>query len=163
MKEVWKCEYCSSTNVDSEVIRAHEKTCAFSPFLKGCWTCKHHIDEGMPISGSMYICQLGKDIDEQSDFESKGGCDLWDTDEEGDHIDFIKTGFFKCYDKYDQELHEGDYIDVQKDGVHLIYKKDDGQLYFKPYGQEDMVSNYFSNDMVKCDESGEWIIADGIL
>lgn len=87
----------------------------------------------------------------------------WESDEQEDHIDFINTGYIKCYDKYDQELHEGDYVDVQKDGAHLIYKKDDGQLYFKPYGEEDMVSAYFSNDMVKCDESGEWIIADGIL
>lgn len=68
-----------------------------------------------------------------------------------------------CKDKYGQELKEGDYVDVQSDGAHQIYKKDDGQLYFKPYGEEDRVSAYFSNDMVKCDEKGEWIIADGIF
>ena len=66
----------------------------------------------------------------------------------------------KCYDKFNQPLSEGDYVDVQKDGVHQIYKKEDGELYFKPYGEEDMVSSYFSNDMVKCDEVGIWITND---
>lgn len=66
----------------------------------------------------------------------------------------------KCYDKYNQLLSEGDYVDVQKDGVHLIYKKEDNQLYFAPYGEEDKVSSYFSNDMVKCDKVGNWITND---
>jgi hypothetical protein len=63
----------------------------------------------------------------------------------------------KCYDKFNQILKEGDYVDVQKDGIYKIYKKEDGQLYFNPYGGEDKVSNYFSNDMVKCDKDGNWI------
>jgi hypothetical protein len=66
----------------------------------------------------------------------------------------------KCYDKYNQLLKEGDYVDVQKDGVHQIYKKDDGQLYFAPYGEEDRVSAYFSNDIAKCDKDGCWINND---
>lgn len=66
----------------------------------------------------------------------------------------------KCYDKYQQELFENDYVDVQKDGVQQIYKKEDGQLYFKPYGEEDMVSAYFSNDLAKCNEVGNWINND---
>lgn len=66
----------------------------------------------------------------------------------------------KCYDKYNQLLSEGDYVDVQKDGVQIIYKKEDNQLYFKPYGEEDRVSAYFSNDLAKCDEVGNWINND---
>lgn len=58
----------------------------------------------------------------------------------------------KCYDKFNQRLSEGDYVDVQKDGPHQIYKKEDGQ--------EDKVSSYFSNDMVKCDSEGNWITND---
>lgn len=54
----------------------------------------------------------------------------------------------KCFDKFGIELKEGDIVDVQVDGEHQIYKKD-GQLYFKPYGIEDMVCAYFSNDIVK--------------
>jgi hypothetical protein len=68
--------------------------------------------------------------------------------------------YIKCYDKYNQELFENDYVDVQKDGVHQIYKKEDGQLYFKPYGLEDKVSAYFSNDIAKCDADGNWINND---
>ena len=48
-------------------------------------------------------------------------------------------------------------MDVQKDGIYKIYKKEDGQLYFNLYRGEDKVSNYFSNDMVKCDKDGNWI------
>jgi hypothetical protein len=68
--------------------------------------------------------------------------------------------YIKCYDKFNQQLFEGDYVDVQKDGVHQIYKKEDGQLYFKPYGEEDMVCAYFSNDIAKCDIDGNWINND---
>jgi hypothetical protein len=66
----------------------------------------------------------------------------------------------KCYDKFNQVLSEGDYVDVQKDGVQKIYKKKDGQLYFSPYGEEDRVISYFSNDLSKCDEVGNWINND---
>jgi hypothetical protein len=68
--------------------------------------------------------------------------------------------YIKCYDKFNQQLFEGDYVDVQKDGVHKIYKKEDGQLYFKPYGEEDMVCAYFSNDIAKCDIDGNWLNND---
>jgi hypothetical protein len=68
--------------------------------------------------------------------------------------------YIKCYDRFNQELFEGDYVDVQKSGVHQIYKKIDGQLYFKPYGEEEMVWTYFSNDMAKCDELGNWLNDD---
>jgi hypothetical protein len=71
-----------------------------------------------------------------------------------------ETPQIKCYDKYNQLLKEGDYVDVQKDGVHQIYKKDDNQLYFAPYGEEDRVSAYFSNDIAKCDKDGCWINND---
>ena len=63
----------------------------------------------------------------------------------------------KCYDMFNQLLQEGDYVDVQKDGVHQIYKKEDGELYFNPYGKQDRVSAYFSNDIAKCDAYGNWI------
>lgn len=71
-----------------------------------------------------------------------------------------KTSPVKCYDKFNQLLKEGDYVDVQRDGVHQIYKKDDGELYFAPYGEEDMVSAYFSNDIAKCNKDGYWINND---
>ena len=61
----------------------------------------------------------------------------------------MKKEYVKCFDKFGLELKEGDVVDVQMDGEHTIYKKEDCQLYFKPYGKEDKVSAYFSNDMIK--------------
>ena len=63
--------------------------------------------------------------------------------------DNMENKYVKCFDKFEVELKEGDIVDVQRDGEHEIYKKEDGQLYFKPYGKEDRVSAYFSNDMIK--------------
>jgi len=65
--------------------------------------------------------------------------------------------YVKCRDKFSSEVKEGNFVDVQTDGVHQVYKKEDGQLYFKPYGKEDRVSTYFSNDMVLCTKEGDWL------
>jgi len=65
--------------------------------------------------------------------------------------------YVKCRDKFSNEVKDGDFVDVQRNGVHQVYKKEDGQLYFKPYKKEDRVSFYFSNDMVLCDEDGDWL------
>ena len=61
----------------------------------------------------------------------------------------MKGAYIKCFDKFGLELKEGDTLDVQMNGKHEIYKKEDGQLYFKPYGKEEKVSGYFSNDLIK--------------
>jgi hypothetical protein len=64
----------------------------------------------------------------------------------------VENSYIKCFDKFDNELHDGDIVDVQMSGLHNIYKKeDDGQLYFKPYGKEERVHTYFRNDMIKID------------
>lgn len=60
-----------------------------------------------------------------------------------------KVKNIKCFDASGIELKSGDIVDVQLAGHHTIYKKDDGQLYFRPYGNEEKVSDYFSNDMIK--------------
>ena len=65
--------------------------------------------------------------------------------------------YVKCRDKFLNEVKNGDFVDIQTDGVHQVYKKEDGQLYFKPYGREDRVSDYFSNDMVLCIKDGSWL------
>jgi hypothetical protein len=57
--------------------------------------------------------------------------------------------YIKCFDWFGEELRAGDVVDVQKAGEHRIYMKPDGQLWFKPYGKEERVSHYFSNDMDK--------------
>lgn len=82
MKQVFKCDHCHETSEASSVIEAHESVCVFNPAIKGCFTCEHHEDEGMPISGSMYVCQKGKSWDEQDEIEDKGGCDIWESDKD---------------------------------------------------------------------------------
>jgi hypothetical protein len=52
-----------------------------------------------------------------------------------------------CRDKFDRVIQDGYYVDVQQSGIHKVYTKEDGQLYFTPYGKEEMVSSYFSNDL----------------
>lgn len=73
------------------------------------------------------------------------------------------NAYIRCKDKFGQELYEGDFVDVQSNGPQKIYKKEDGQLYFKPYGEESRVCEYFSNDIVKCHENGDWDVKDGVL
>ncbi len=34
-----------------------------------------------------------------------------------------------------------------------VYKKEDGNLYFKPYGKEELVNSYFSNDLILIKQS----------
>lgn len=51
-----------------------------------------------------------------------------------------------CYDKFDRVISVGDYVDVQLSGITQVYSKD-GELYFKPYGKEERVMDYFSNDL----------------
>lgn len=55
----------------------------------------------------------------------------------------------KCFDRMGVELDSGDVVDVQKAGKHTIYRGNDGELYFKPYGKEEKVKDYFSNDLEK--------------
>lgn len=60
-----------------------------------------------------------------------------------------KNEYVKCFDEFGEELMKGDTVDVQSVGEYKIYEGDDGQLYFKPYGKEERVSAYFSNDIIK--------------
>jgi len=64
----------------------------------------------------------------------------------------MKDNYIKCIDKFGVELKDGDTVDVQLDGEQVIYTKEDGQLYFKPYGRENKVWEYFSRDMIKVEK-----------
>ncbi len=56
----------------------------------------------------------------------------------------------RCFDKFDNEIFEEDLLDVQIDPIpRKVYRKADGELYFNPYGNEDKVSAYFKNDLIK--------------
>lgn len=78
MKQVWKCDHCSHTSIESELVNTHEISCSFNPSTKSCWTCEHNEDEGMPISGSMYVCQIGVNMSDKDEIESSGHCKKWE-------------------------------------------------------------------------------------
>ena len=59
MIQVWKCSTCLQTNINPEVIKQHEKKCYLNPNNKGCYTCKHRVIEGAPISGYRNECNKG--------------------------------------------------------------------------------------------------------
>jgi len=54
-----------------------------------------------------------------------------------------------CIDRFGDILKENDIVDVQRAGEFKIFKKDDGELYFNPYGKDEKVHLYFSNEIIK--------------
>jgi hypothetical protein len=63
-----------------------------------------------------------------------------------------------CRDKFDRVIQNGYYVDVQDSRIHKVYRKEDGQLYFKPYGEEERVSSYFSNDLILMSDGSKLIM-----
>jgi hypothetical protein len=41
MKQVWKCDFCSTHDEDADVVQQHELKCVFNPIMKACFTCKN--------------------------------------------------------------------------------------------------------------------------
>lgn len=72
MKQVWKCDHCSQTDIDEDKIADHEVICGFNPKTKHCYTCKYSYEEG--YSEHIPGCEIGKDT---LIGESYGGCDYW--------------------------------------------------------------------------------------
>lgn len=73
-----------------------------------------------------------------------------------EEIEFVMNKYklswkFFVEDKFGNELNDGDLVDVQNSGIFQIYKKDD-ELYFKPYGEDELVRSYFSNDLIKVEK-----------
>lgn len=62
------------------------------------------------------------------------------------HSKFSSKKGTKCFDRLGNEIKDGDIVDVQLAGKHIVYIKN-FELYFKPYGNEEMVKDYFSNDL----------------
>ena len=76
MKRVWKCDFCSSTDVLSEKIKEHELNCHFNPLKRFCYTCKFHGDEGY-YGDSCPYCEIKLD---HISGEEDGNCKGWQTD-----------------------------------------------------------------------------------
>ena len=72
MKQVWKCDHCSKTDIESDKILKHESVCAFNKLNKYCYTCKYSYEEG--YSEHIPGCEIGKDT-----FigEDEGNCSGW--------------------------------------------------------------------------------------
>ena len=72
MIQVWKCDFCSTTNVDYKKIQQHEPSCSFNKQNKTCYTCKYRYEAGY---GGEHIpgCEVNLDILEGED----GGCEGW--------------------------------------------------------------------------------------
>lgn len=63
-----------------------------------------------------------------------------------------KLKIFKPKALFGKAITDGCNLSVQsiKEPV-PVYKKEDGNLYFKPYGKEELVNSYFSNDLILLD------------
>ena len=73
MKQVWKCDHCSKTDIDSDKISKHEVVCSFNKLNKHCYTCKYSYEEGYNgehIPG----CEVGADTLKGED---DGNCPHW--------------------------------------------------------------------------------------
>ena len=70
MKKVWKCDFCTDTNVDKEKVKEHEDSCVFNPKNKSCHTC-----EFFEVRMSEYCA---KDVPNWTDvFYGDKKCDKW--------------------------------------------------------------------------------------
>ena len=74
MIQVWKCDYCTDTNEDKEVIEAHESKCEWNPKNKYCFTCKHSREDGAPIGGHYAGCDINLNAQKG---EECGNCSGW--------------------------------------------------------------------------------------
>jgi len=82
MHQVWKCTFCTTTNIVAATIANHEKICAFNPAMQRCWTCKHRTVEGSPTSGFWNGCCAGVSRYDQEDIEDTGNsCPKWELEE----------------------------------------------------------------------------------
>ena len=59
---LWKCEYCSLTNPNSNVIIEHELYCAQNPINRNCPTCK--------VYGTWMVCNFAGSVGAM-------GCNRW--------------------------------------------------------------------------------------
>lgn len=77
MKQVYKCDFCSSTSEIKEVMTDHEISCAFNPNQKNCNTCKHYDCEMYGGILSSNFCILGLD---DNLYEDIGNCPKYEKD-----------------------------------------------------------------------------------
>jgi hypothetical protein len=72
MKQVWKCDHCSHTDINAESMAKHEPKCSFNKATKHCYTCKFYREDGYDthIAG----CDINEDTFRG---EKEGNCPGW--------------------------------------------------------------------------------------
>jgi hypothetical protein len=71
---VWKCDFCSEVNFDSEKIKEHEKDCPYNPIYKKCYSCEYHFGDGYTYCALGYFGVKSYNV---QDGEDKGNCEGW--------------------------------------------------------------------------------------
>lgn len=72
MIQVWKCDHCSTVDVDPIKIAQHEPKCTFNKVNKHCYTCKYSYEEG--YESHIPGCELNLDTIAGEDL---GNCPGW--------------------------------------------------------------------------------------
>ena len=72
MKQVWKCDHCSHTDVNVDKVAQHEVVCVFNKLTKHCYTCKYSYEEG--YNEHIPGCEIGEDV---LTGEDDGNCPGW--------------------------------------------------------------------------------------
>ena len=70
MKQVWKCDHCTDTDVNPDVISIHESNCRLNPATKDCGTCQNH--KRVPYEMA-WTCTYGWDYED----EHTAPCPKW--------------------------------------------------------------------------------------
>ena len=76
MKRVWKCDFCSETNKNSDFIKKHEEDCFLNPKFRDCHSCiyRHY---------SYDDCRKDLDYWQYEDYDEEYGyCPEWKSDDE---------------------------------------------------------------------------------
>lgn len=72
MIRVWKCDFCSQTDVDESKISQHEPKCSFNKANKKCYTCKFSYDMGYDYS--IPACEINMNTYKGEEY---GNCAGW--------------------------------------------------------------------------------------
>lgn len=74
MKQIFNCDYCSYCDSDEIKMRTHEKTCAYNPTNKKCYTCTYRNEVGYGERGSILNCELKLNT---TNIMDNGNCKKW--------------------------------------------------------------------------------------
>ncbi len=77
MIQVWKCEYCLNTSLDSNKILNHEPKCYWNPINRNCHSCEHSFENGWDGCHEPG-CNKNLNADKGEQF---GNCEGWESND----------------------------------------------------------------------------------